>query len=110
MKSQGILDKLPVRRDIAAHQVDMVDSLDRGTTPCILLRLIDELWTQLWRSHIFLHLVIDLHPVAIGVFELVGAAMPNIPLNPSFPSTGCLEGLHPSIERLRAPGAPANMP
>src|SRR5438132_11189421 len=104
MKSQRILDKLPIRRDTAAHQVDMVDALDRGTTPCILLRLIDEFRTEVWRSLVLLYLVIDLHTVAIGVLELISAAMSDISIDPPFPTADGLECLHPAIERLWAPG------
>src|SRR5260370_24455532 len=110
MKSQRILDKLPIRCDTAAHQVDMVDALDRGTTPSILLRLIDEFRTEVWRSLVLLYLIIDFLQVAIGIFELVGAAMPDIPINPPFPSTDCIERLRPAIECLRAPGTPAHVP
>src|SRR5258706_1562077 len=110
MKSQHILQKLPVRRDIAAHHIDMVNPLDRGTAPCILLRLIDEFRTQVWRSDILLHIVIDLHQVPIGIVQLVSPAMPDIPINPPFPITRCLKRLYTPIERLWAPGTQADVP
>src|SRR5260370_38695127 len=107
MKSQRILDKLPVRRDTAAHHVDMVDALDGGPTPRKLLRLIEEFWTQVWRSHVLLHVVIDLHQMPIGIVELVSSAMADIPIDPAFPTADCLKGLHPTHERLTAPRAEA---
>src|SRR5207247_1625869 len=102
--------KLPVRRDIAAHHIDMINAFDRATTPYKFLWLIDEFCTELWRRHILLHIVIDLQQVPIGIFELVSSSMPDIPINPPFSPTTGLDRLHPSIKCLRGPGPQANVP
>ena len=87
----------------------MVDALDRGAAVDVALGHVFEPGAQVLGRHVAVLLVEDLEPVAVGIAELVGGAVPVVTVVPADPQPGRFDRRHSPLESLGAPGADRGM-
>ena len=85
---------------VDGQEVDVVEVPDAHAAPRVALRLVLERRPQLRRGRVALGLVEQLHAVAVGVEEAVGAAVAEVAVEPGAGDAAGLERRHPPLERL----------